>query len=391
VQIKNFDKAVKRIKKAIASKERIILYGDFDLDGVTSLIILKTSIELLKGKVTDIYFPNTSKDGYGLNKKALKKLKKHSPALLITLDCGIGNSIEVKIANKLGFEVIIIDHHKVLELPNASIIIDPKQPDDPYPFKELANVGIVYKFVKDLLGEKMSPVLSNSFLELVAIGSISDMVPEKDENKEMIDRGVELIDQGSSFQGIAAFFEIFSDEFDSTRCIIQKMNSAINAGTGQGYANQMYIILTIKDPKTALIFAKILVKKSYIKNKRIEKIFNKIKKRVRANKNRPVIVEGDKNWRPGFLGTCASKIANEYKKPTFIYGKGKNESIGSARTPSGFDMVDAMKNCSHLLIKFGGHPMAAGFRLKNENIEQFEICLESYFLNKNKDIHPSLN
>jgi len=379
MEIKNFDKGVERIKRVIKDKEKIILYGDLDLDGVTSLIILKTSIEILGGKITDIYFPNSAKDGHGLNKFALKKLKKYAPALLITLDCGIGNSKEVDIANKLGFEVMIIDHHKVLELPNASIIINPKQSGDLYPFKDFANVGIVYKFVKKFLGKKMTAPISNSFLELVALGSISDMVPEKGENKEMIDGGVELVGVNSSIPGVRAFWKIFSDEHESKRDIIAKMNSAMNTGTGQGYSNQMYIILNVKEYKTALIFAKILVKKSYVKNRRIEKILKKVRKKVVESRHSVVIIEGDKSWRSIFLGACASKISDEYDKPTFLYEKREEDNLGSARAPSGFDVVEAMKSCSHLLTRFGGHSGAAGFRLKNSNLEKFKICLENYF------------
>lgn len=381
-EIKNFDQGVARIKKAIKNKERIVLYGHSDLDGVTSLIVLKASIEVLGGKISDIYFPNDAKDGHGLNKAGLKKIKKYTPALLIILDCGIGNNKEVDIANNLGFEVMIIDHHKVLKLPNASIIIDPKQPGDLYPFKDLANVGIVYKFAKKLLGKKMTKSVSDFFLELVTIGSISDMVPEKDENKKLIDKGMELIGENSSISGVRAFWEIFSDEHQSKRDIIAKMNSAINTGTGQGYANQMYIILKVKEYKIALIFAKILAKKGYIKNKRIEKILKKVQKRVSQKNINFVIIEGDKSWQSSFLGTCASKISNEYNIPTFLYEKRKEDSLGSARVPTGLDAVDAMKSCSSFLIKFGGHSMAAGFRLKNENLEHFKICLEKYFKDK---------
>ena len=163
-KIKNIEKAAERIKKAVQNKERIILYGDSDLDGISSVVILEEAIKGLGGHVDCAFFPDRETDGYGINLKALDMLKDKVPALLITLDLGIGNIEEVDIANKMGFEVIIIDHHEVLfGVPNASIIVDPKQKDDDYPFKGLANVGIAYNLCMELVGQETSQSLKNSF------------------------------------------------------------------------------------------------------------------------------------------------------------------------------------------------------------------------------------
>ena len=182
MMIKNLKKAAGRILKAIENSERVILYGDGDLDGVSSVIILKETIKTLGGKISSVYFPDRETEGYGITKKALDFLKKFSPALLIALDCGIGNFKEIKEAKKLGFFVIVIDHHKVLDrLPKADIIVDPKQKGDKYLFKELAAVGITFKLSELLLGEKMTESLRKNFLELVALATIADMMPKVDD------------------------------------------------------------------------------------------------------------------------------------------------------------------------------------------------------------------
>ena len=195
MEIKNFKKAANRIQKAVKNKERIILYGDADLDGISSVIILKETIKSLGGMIENIYFPNRETEGYGLNEKALNFLSKLAPALFIIVDCGISNFEEVKLAKKMGFEVIIIDHHEILEkLPQASIVIDPKQKDDKYPFKQFATAGLAFKFSRLLLRKKNNQSLINNFSELAAISTISDMMPEVEEIKEIIDEGLQLLE-----------------------------------------------------------------------------------------------------------------------------------------------------------------------------------------------------
>jgi len=190
-KIKNLEKAADRIKKAVANNERIILYGDSDLDGISSVVILEEAIKSLGGNTDSVFFPDRENDGYGINMNALSILKNKAPALFITLDLGIGNIKEVEAANKMGFEVLIIDHHETLVgTPKASIIVDPKQETDSYPFKGLANVGITFKLCEEMLGSGISKSLRNSFLELSALGTIADMVPQVDENQKIIEEGL---------------------------------------------------------------------------------------------------------------------------------------------------------------------------------------------------------
>lgn len=213
-EIKNLKKAASRILKAIKNKEKIILYGDADLDGVGSVIILKETIQNLGGEIAAFYFPDRETEGYGITLKGLnflapRFLKKSGPqAIIVALDLGIGNFKEIKLAKKLGFKVIVIDHHEVLDkLPGAEIIVDPKQPGDKYPFKVLAATALSFKLSESLLKEKLSGNLRQNFLELVALATLADMMPKEDENEIFIREGLSSI-ENSWRPGIRAFFTV---------------------------------------------------------------------------------------------------------------------------------------------------------------------------------------
>ena len=193
MKIKNLTKAANRIKKAIVEKERIVLYGDADLDGITAVLIADEAIKSLGGNVVDYYFPEREKEGYGITPKALEYLKQYTPGLLVVFDMGISNFEEVPMAKKAGFDVIIVDHHKVLgKLPKADIIVDPKQPGDEYPFKEFAACGLSLQLAKAILGKKMSDILYQSMVELAALGTIADMMVREQDNVQIIQDGLDF-------------------------------------------------------------------------------------------------------------------------------------------------------------------------------------------------------
>lgn len=382
MEIKNLKKVAERIKKAIRNKESIILYGDADLDGITSTIILKESIKNLGGEVREVYFPDREKDGYGLNLKALDILQKEAPALLILLDCGISNFQEIESAKKIGFEVIIIDHHEVLDkLPEAAIIVDPKQPEDDYPFKVLATAGIIFKLFEALFKKKISANLRDGFLELVALATIADMMPQTEENKVMIEEGLNSLKK--TFRpGLKTFLEI-NNAFDdrSIKEISQMIISALSSGGKQGYQNTTYLLLSSNDEKEAKNLAKDLVEKSYQKQMRIREITAEVEEAAFKKMAEPLVFEGSTFWQLSLLGSVASRICQKYQKPAFIFKKGEKESMGAVRTPTNVNGVEAMKSCSELLKTFGGHPLAAGFTIENENLEKFKDCLTKYLQN----------
>ena len=377
-KIKNIEKAAERIKKAVLNKERIILYGDSDLDGISSVVILEEAIKNLGGQVCAVFFPDRENDGYGINENALNILKEKAPALFITLDLGIGNVKEVEIAKKLGFEVIIVDHHETLHgVPDVPLIVDPKQKDDSYPFKGLANVGITFKLCEEILGPKISKNLRNSFLELTALGTIADMVPQTDENQKIIEEGVRSL-KNTFRPALRAFLALLGEGYVFEGAM-QKVISALNAAESINYQNNSYFLLTCFSDEKCKEMAQDLINKTNFKQQKVKEITQEIERRISQKPETPVIFEGDIAWRLTLAGSVASIMSSKYQKPAFIYKKGDKESCGSVRNPKDTNSVEAMKTCSKFLITYGGHANASGFRIKNKDLEKFENCLNEFF------------
>lgn len=386
-KIKNIEKVADRIKEAVQKKERIILYGDSDLDGISSVVILEEAIKNLGGHVDCAFFPDREKDGYGINSRALSKLKDKTPALFITLDLGIGNLEEVDKANKMGFEVVIVDHHETLfGIPNASIVVDPKQETDSYPFKGLANVGIAFNLCTELLGKNFSKNLRNSFLELAALGTIADMVPQVEQNQEIIEEGLRSL-KNTFRPALRAFLDILGDGkvFEES---LPKIISALNAAESVNFENESYALLTSSDKAKCSEMAQMLLAKNKYKQTQVKNITQEVERRVSKKdlKGDPgqIIFEGDPSWKLTLAGSVASTICNKYGKPAFIFKKMDKESCGSVRNPKGTNSVDAMKSCDNFLITYGGHANASGFRIKNEHLDKFEKCLNDFFKESGK-------
>jgi single-stranded-DNA-specific exonuclease len=378
MKIKNIEKAAERIRKAVANNERIILYGDSDLDGISSVVILEEAIKSLGGKIACAFFPDRERNGYGINLTALEMLKEKAPALFVTLDLGIGNIKEVDMANELGFEVIIVDHHEsLIGIPKASIIVDPKQEGDPYPFKGLANVGVTYNLCLEILGKDISKNLKNSFLELASLGTIADMVPQVQQNQEIIEEGLRAL-KNTFRPGLKAFFDILGkgEVFEGQ---LPKIISALNAAESLNFENESYKLLTCPELLKCKETADMLLNKNSQKQMLVRSIVEEVERRIARQPDGPIIFEGDPSWRLTLAGPVASIISNKYEKPVFIFKRLDGESCGSIRNPKGTNSVDAMKACSDLLITYGGHAQASGFRIKNENLDKFKTCLAEYF------------
>jgi len=389
-EIKNLKAAAARIKKAVENKERIILYGDSDCDGICSVVLLEEAIKSIGGQVTRTAFPDRENDGYGITLKALEVLKPLAPALFVTLDMGIGNIKEVDIANSLGFEVLIIDHHQVLErIPSAAIVVDIRQSDDPYPFKEMANVGITYKLARELIGETISEKVTASFLELTALATIADMVPQIEDNKIFIEQG--LASLPFTFRPALKAFVGILGQGDVASGAHQQIIAAINAGESKEFYNDAYELMTCHEPNKCRELAEKLLGRVVLKQQHIKEITAEVERRIMSSPSAgsgsasPIIFEGDPAWRLVLAGPVASIIASKYGKPTFIFRKGDEVSVGSVRSlQEGDNSVNAMRSCADLLETYGGHPKASGFRIKNENLEQFKKGLEKYFAEHKK-------
>lgn len=376
MEIKNLKKFANRLKKAITNKERIILYGDADLDGITSLIIVKESIKSLGGQVAEVYFPDREKEGYGLTELALDQLKKWSPSLLVLLDCGITSFKETELAKSMGFEIVIIDHHEVLEkMPKASIIVDPKQKGDKYPFKGLATAGLAYKLAEVILGGKLSDALRNNFLELTALATIADMMPQEADNKTIIEEGLFCLEK-TYRPGLAAFLEMYkSERGENIRLIAHEIASTLNIAEQRNHLNTSYLLLSADSVEEAKVLAAHLLEKREQKRSEVKIITAQVEELISKKQKEPIVFEESSDWPLAPGGSIASIICNKYEKPTFIISKKEEESRGAVRVPRGIDSVALMKKCSKYLLSFGGHAPASGFRIKNENLGKFKKCL----------------
>jgi single-stranded-DNA-specific exonuclease len=375
MEIKNLDKAAKRIMKAVKKGEKIILYGDADLDGVSSVIILKEALKSVGGNIVHIHFPDREKDGYGITEGALKSLKDFTPGLLISMDIGIGNFKEVLVARKMGFEVIIVDHHEILgKVPKANIVVDPKQKGDKYPFKTFAAVGLVYRLVESMLGDSLKGELKRSFMELTALATIADMMPREADNRYFIEEGQPLL-KTSLRPGIRIFWE--KDFFQQKLELANKVSKIIALLNVRDVKNGMpaaYRLLTASSSDDVEKLVDKLVEGHKIRREKIERIVDQVEERIEGSPD-PIIFEGGKDFESILMSSAASILVSQHLKPVFLYRQMDGESLGTVRCPKRINSVDLMKKCSKLLITFGGHPQASGFRIKNANLEKFKECL----------------
>ncbi|MFA5368720.1 MAG: DHH family phosphoesterase [Candidatus Paceibacterota bacterium] len=392
MKIKNIELVAERIKQSVVKNEQLVIFGDSDLDGVSSVVILKETIDNLRAilPLTQkenypeimVCFPDRQNEGYGLNQTALDFIKsKVKGGLLITLDCGITNYDEIKDAKAYGFDVIIVDHHMPVGgiLPIADIVMDPKQPGDDFLFKEYCNAGLAFKLSEEILKDKMSSMLRESLLELTAMATISDMMIEEDENISFIFEGLLNIEY-SNRPSIKTLVNLLGREnFNSKRDLISRLNAVLNSGRMEDHVAFIYLYLIQSDVSKAKEMAEELIEENENRQDEIYSLTNNLRAILSEKIGEPIIFEGSPNWSIEFLGAVASRICNYYGKPTFIYQKYEEFSRGTVRVPKGYDAVKAMESCGLLLRTFGGHPPAAGFTVINENIDQFKQCLIKYF------------
>lgn len=381
MEIKNLQKAATRIRQAVKKKERIILYGDSDVDGVAAVIILSEAIRSLGGTISLFYFPNREDQGYGLSISALKDLRPFAPALLILQDLGISNFKEVELAHKAKFDVIIADHHEALggKVPKAGIVVDPKQPEDRYPFKELAACGVALKLAEALLRKNLSLSLRKNLVELAALGTVADMMPRKEDNELIIAEGLSSLEE-SWRPGVKAFYESgILEERDGLDKKIGYMISILNVRDVKDGLPGAFRLLTAQYPDEAKKLVLELEEKQRVRQERIQEIVRKIRDRVLIKGANVAIIEGDESFEFEFLGAAASIISREYKLPVFLYKEKGDEMLGSVRAPEGFDTVKAMETLAKLLMTFGGHAQASGFRMKTKNLSRFKQGLLDYF------------
>lgn len=380
--LKDMDKAAARITRAVDNMEKIAVYGDYDADGVTSTAMLYSYLET-RGADVIFYIPQREGEGYGMNMGAVEYLKEQGVSLIVTVDNGISSVQEVARANELGIDVVVTDHHRPQEiLPDAVAVVDAYRPDDTSPYKHFSGVGIAFKLLMALEdGAGDVEDLLEAYSDLAAIGTIGDIVPLTGENRTLIRAGLEHLSQ-SDRPGVQALLEnagIAGKALTSTN-VAFTLVPRINA-TGRMGAPERAVRLLISGYEEE---AEVLSEEICADNEERRRVEAEIAEAAFANieakgymKDRVVVVDGE-NWHHGVIGIVASRVTERCGKPCMIISRGETEAKGSGRSIEGFSLFEAICACGDLLLKFGGHPMAAGITLKSENIEAFRKRINRY-------------
>ena len=380
--LKDMDKAAARITRAVDNMEKIAVYGDYDADGVTSTAMLYSYLET-RGADVIFYIPQREGEGYGMNIGAVEYLKEQGVSLIVTVDNGISSVQEVARANELGIDVVVTDHHRPQEiLPDAVAVVDAYRPDDTSPYKHFSGVGIAFKLLMALEdGAGDVEDLLEAYSDLAAIGTIGDIVPLTGENRTLIRAGLERLSQ-SDRPGVQALLEnagIAGKALTSTN-VAFTLVPRINA-TGRMGAPERAVRLLISGYEEE---AEVLSEEICADNEERRRVEAEIAEAAFADieakgymKDRVVVVDGE-NWHHGVIGIVASRVTERCGKPCMIISRGETEAKGSGRSIEGFSLFEAICTCGDLLIKFGGHPMAAGITLKPENIEAFRKRINQY-------------
>ncbi len=373
-KLKDMDRATERIIEALEKKQKICIYGDYDVDGVCStslLIIFFKSI----GVEVDYYIPNRLNEGYGLSVNALDKIKNSGADLVITVDCGITSVNEAKHAKDIGLDLIITDHHECQEeLPNCIAVVNPKQADDNFPFSMFCGCGIAFKLIQALSPEDVFFKNIDLYLEIVTLATICDMVPLIDENRIIVKNGLEIMRVGVN-PGIKALFKVCGivDKKIGSSHIGYSIGPRINAAGRLGFSDIGVKLLTSTSLEEAIPYANELEEKNAYRQELETSIYEQVEEILssdRKYKDEKVIVAAGENWQHGVIGIVASKITEKYYKPTILLNVEGELSVGSARSIKGFNLFEAMNSVKDLMEKFGGHEQAAGLTIRTENIQK---------------------
>ena len=385
--------AVERIIKAINNQEKVIIYGDYDVDGITSITVLKKFLKTC-GLDAGYYIPNRLNEGYGLNKVAIDKIKEDGYTLIITVDCGISGIEEIEYANSLGIETIVTDHHEPMEtLPPALAVVDLKRKDNTtYPFNSLAGCGVVFKLTQAIGMElKMDEKEYLKYLDIVCVGTISDIVPLVDENRVIAKLGLKLVEVTKN-PGLRALLKAAGYKQINSNTISFGIAPRINACGRMGYEEEALKLFLTENIVDAENITEKLNKYNRDRQEIEKNIFDEAIKMIEKDDNASnSIVLGSYNWHHGVIGIVSSKITEMYYKPSILVCFDGEEGKGSGRSIQGFDLHEALVNMSKHLEKYGGHEMAVGLSLHKKNFNRFKNDFEKYVTEKDiSDLVPIL-
>lgn len=396
--MKGMLEAVDLLLTGIQAQDSIVVYGDYDVDGVTATALLVQAIRALNGKVRE-YIPNRFDEGYGLNGEALDLLKEQGTDLIVTVDCGIRSVCEAQKARELGIRLIITDHHHPLEVvPPADVVICPKQTGDVYPYKELSGVGIAYKIAQALFKQAgRDPAETGQWLDLVALGTVSDIAPLTDENRLLVKRGLRLM-QTTPRQGIYSLMAVADIKRPGALTAADigfKLGPRLNAaGRMESAQDALRLLMTDKPEETSLLAQKLQAQNSDRQDRTLQNQ-KFAEEDLEDLKNLPIIIAfgSEEQFHSGIVGLVAAKLVENYYRPAIIGVIGEEFTRASCRSIDEFHITQALDECTDLLVRHGGHSKAAGFTVRNENREKLKeklLQIASSQL-KPEDLVPSIH
>jgi single-stranded-DNA-specific exonuclease len=369
----DISQAVNRVYKAVLAREKIAVYGDFDVDGVTAIVILIEGLSRLGAEVIT-YIPDRINEGHGLKISALEKLHAQGVNLVITVDCGVTDLKEVKQAQDMGMDMIITDHHMPLKsLPRALAVIDPKRKDSLYPFLDLAGAGVAFRLLQALFHKDSREKWLTRFLDLVVLATVTDLVPLIGENRYLVKEGLKELNNSSrvGIQEMVKLAGLKPGELDAED-ISWVLGPRLNAAGRMNNASTSYQLLTAQSSEEARLLALELEGKNVERQKLTNEVLSRAKEKLTGKLHLPVLIDGDESYSVGVIGLVASKLVDVFYKPAIIISLGPESCQGSCRSIAEFDIVAALAECQDLLIAYGGHPMAAGFTVARQNLARLE-------------------
>jgi len=396
--MKDMDKAVERLHQALLSGENILVYGDYDVDGVSSAALVYLVLSRMVGPKVSYYIPDRITEGYGLSDKGIREAAESSVSLIVTVDCGVTAVQEIQLAKELGMDTVVCDHHQPSEhLPPAVAILDPKLPDSNYPFDELAGVGVAFKLLQGLYSKLDLPEAElDEYLDLVAIGSCADIVPLIDENRILVRHGLDKINCNPRY-GVRALLESsgLSNKEITAGLIVFVLAPRINAVGRLGDARRAVQLFSSQTLQQARTLARELEKENRARRDIDELTFKEAQEIVETKLNPlddKAFVLYKEDWHPGVIGIVASRIVEKFYRPTIMITVMDGVGKGSARSIANFNIYQAIKDCSHLLTGFGGHKYAAGLTIEEakipEFVESFKRAAMEYI--RPEDLIPSI-
>lgn len=382
-QMTGMNEAVARLQRALDENERIVVYGDYDVDGVSATALLVSILRGLGGEA-EAYIPDRFSEAYGLNKAALEKLHREGTGLVVTVDCGIRSAEEVTHAHGLGLDMVITDHHSVPEeIPPAVAVLDPKRPDCYYDFKALAGVGVAYQLARALTEAQQARGLTSidaeQFLDLVALGTVADIVPLRGENRSLAHWGLRHMRE-SPRVGLLKLMEkadVQSDQVDG-EAIGFRLGPRINAAGRLEHARLAYRLLMTDSEKEAEELAEQLDRINQERQRLLEQQCRRARELIDGHEDGLALIVDDPTFHEGIVGLIASRLTDTFYRPTLVMRTEEGIARGSARSIEGFHITRALDHCADILSRYGGHAAAAGFSLATENLPAFRKRLEQY-------------